>query len=187
MFKMPILLAIACSLLATTASGEQPELPAPPNGFEWQWCDEVRVGILKPAGWHFKRDTKNDTEAYFITKEKIEPEKGFFTGLILNVLSGVGKKTKGRASSYAKKFIREAMRDKEFVVKEIPQATLGPAKTIGCRITKDDSTVHYFLVSDDRYDKLYLFFFEAPSDAWEAEWKIGDENMKKLLIEFPEN
>jgi len=122
------------------------------------------------------------TQAYFITKNKFNPPEHFLTGLTINVFSGVGKKHGGTAFAQAMVLLRDVTRDKAVVILEIPPAHAGPAKTIGCRVAKLGSIVHYFLIADDQADKLYLFYFEAPEEEWEAEWKVGDEILKRLQI-----
>ena len=122
------------------------------------------------------------TQAYFITKDKFNPPEHFLTGLTINVFSGVGKKHGGTAFAQAVVLLRDVTRDKAVVILEIPPAHAGPAKTIGCRVAKLGSIVHYFLIADDQADKLYLFYFEAPEEEWEAAWKVGDEILKRLQI-----
>lgn len=121
------------------------------------------------------------TQAYFITKGKFNPQEAFLTGLTVNVFSGAGKKHGGTASDQAAAFVREETREKASVILEIPAASVGPAKSIGCRLTKLGSIVHYFLIADDHADRLYLFI-EAPKEEWEAEWKVGNEILKRLQI-----
>jgi hypothetical protein len=180
-------LAVLLTLATTALIAEQPELPTPPDGFDWQWCEDVKVGLLKPKGWHFQSEKKNDTRAYFITKEKIDPKTGFETGLSLNVIPGVGKKSGGSTSGYAIQFVRQAIRDRETVLEVFDPDKIGPARTVGCRIKKDGSVIHYFLVADNDRDMLYLFSFESPDKQWEIAWKTGEQMFKQLMIDFPED
>ena len=182
MARIAILFAVTCSLLLGAASGEPPTFPPAPAGFEWQWCEEGGVGILRPAKWQFRHMVIDGTQAYFITKDKFNPPEHFLTGLTINVFSGVGKKHGGTAFAQAVVLLRDVTRDNAVVILEIPPAHVGPAKTIGCRVAKLGSIVHYFLIADDQADKLYLFYFEAPEEEWEAEWKVGDEILKRLQI-----
>lgn len=69
---------IARSLLAA-------DLPAAPAGFTWQEIPELKAALLKPNGWFFKREKQKDTLAYFITKEDIDKNGQFQTGLSVNV------------------------------------------------------------------------------------------------------
>lgn len=186
MFRLTLHLSMLFSFLATTAYADKADLPSPPKGFEWQWCEDVSVGILKPQQWHFKTNMKNRTRGYFITKEKIEEAGEFSTGLSLNVIPSVGLKRGGLASDFAKAYVRTAIQDEESVLKIIPPKDVGPVKTFGCRIKKAGSVVHYFLIADDSRDILYLFMFESPEKEWNTAWKIGETILQKLYIDFPE-
>lgn len=182
MSRITFLVTATCSLLLGAASAEPPTFPPAPEGFDWQWCEEGGVGILRPAKWHFRNMVIDGTQSYFITKDKFTPPEHFLTGLTINVFSDVGKKHGGTAFAQAVVLLRDATRDRAVVILEIPPAHVGPAKTIGCRVAKLGSIVHYFLIADDQADKLYLFFFEAPKEDWEAEWKLGEEMLKRLQV-----
>lgn len=196
--RIAIRLFAVWMLVTSTALAEAPKLPEPPKGFTWQWCDDVSVGLLRPTGWHFKEHKKNETRAYFITEERIEIDStkenandkadkyGFDTGLTLNVIPNVGKKTGGRASDYAIKFVRGATRDRRTVLMVIPPRDIGPAMTHGCRIKKDGAIVHYFLIADDAQDKLYVFMFESLEKHWPEAWMTGEAILKKFYIDFPD-
>ncbi|KAA1257250.1 hypothetical protein LF1_53990 [Rubripirellula obstinata] len=177
---------IIVSLVATVAHAEKPNLPSPPTGFEWQWCEDVSVGILKPHQWHYKTARKNATRGYFITQENIEDTGGFNTGLSLNVIPGVGMKRGGTASEFAKLFIQEATKEKESVLLVIPPNQAGPAQTFGCRIKKDGSVIHNFLIADDANDVVYMFIYESPEQDWEEAWSKGQTMLRKLYIDLPE-
>lgn len=179
-------LTIALVMMASVANAEKPKLPAPPDGFEWQWCDEVRVGLLKPDGWHYHTHNKGATLGYFITKESIAEKGEFATGLTLNVIPDVGKKTGGQASDVAKSIVGRAIRDRESVLTVIPPGNAGPTQTFGCRVKRNGSIMHYFLIADNGADKLYLFYFESPEKEWDAAWKTGEQLLKKLVIDLPE-
>lgn len=177
---------VLCLLFTKAVVSEEPKLPKPPEGFAWQWCEEARVGLLCPKDWHFKSATKNETQGYFITKQEIRAEEKFETGLSVNVISKVSKKHGLAASDYANKFVREAIREKKNVLKVIAPGELGPAKTFGCRIKDGDSVIHYFLITDDKHDTLYLFLFESPANEWDQAWKSGEQMLKKIYVDFPD-
>lgn len=185
-FKSSLITTLICLVLQSFAIGDQPKLPSPPEGFTWQWSEEAKVAVLQPTNWHFKTDAKKETQGVFVTKEEIDPQKGFETGLTLNAIPNISKTAKMKASEYAKKFVAEATRDKSKVLEVLPQKKAGPAETCGCRIKKDGSVTHFFLIADDKNDKLYLFFFESPEKEWDEAWKLGEQMMKKLYIDFPE-
>src|SRR5438445_12096251 len=61
------------------------DVPPPPPGFTWQEIPELKAAFLKPNGWFFKREEQKGTLAYFITKEDIDKNGQFQTGLTINV------------------------------------------------------------------------------------------------------
>ncbi len=183
MLRYILHLPILISLVATTVHADEPDLPSPPTGFEWQWCEDVHVGILKPEQWHYKRI---ETRGYFITQQKIENASEISTGLSLYVIPSVGKKRGGLASDFAKSYVRAWIQDKDSVLQIIPPGNAGPAKTFGCRIKTDGSVFHYFLIADDSRDILYLFMYASPEKEWEMAWKTGETILRKLYIDFPE-
>lgn len=61
------------------------DVPPPPPGFTWQEIPELKAAFLKPNGWFFNREEQKGTLAYFITKENIETNGQFQTGLTVNV------------------------------------------------------------------------------------------------------
>ena len=61
------------------------DVPPPPPGFTWQEIPELKAAFLKPSGWFFKREEQKGTLAYFITKENIDKNGQFQTGLTVNV------------------------------------------------------------------------------------------------------
>src|SRR5689334_9576423 len=77
------LLSLIMLLFVATLSAL--DLPAPPPGFTWQEIPELKAALLKPNGWFYLREEAKGTLAYFITKEKIEKNGQFQTGLTVNV------------------------------------------------------------------------------------------------------
>jgi hypothetical protein len=110
-------LVLCCVALgATGLIAEQPKLPKPPSGFKWQWNDEVSGGFLRPNGWYVKSVKQEDTIGLFITKENIDKEGKFKTGLSINVIPRIQKKTGMRASEYVKQFLAESAEGKKVLL-----------------------------------------------------------------------
>ena len=82
--------------------------------------------------------------------------------------------------------MREILKSRTEVLQVIRPRTAGPATTVGCRVKRDDSIIHYFLIADDAGDRLFLFSFESPEEDWKTSWKTGETMLQKLLIDFPE-
>ncbi len=83
--KKLVMLTLFASLIVLSTSAI--DLPAAPTGFTWQEIPELKAAFLKPSGWFFKREEEKGTLAYFITKEDIDKNGQFQTGLSVNVVS----------------------------------------------------------------------------------------------------
>src|SRR5215471_19269896 len=92
-------------ILTTIVSlGAEAPLPPAPSGFSWQRLDTIKCAVLKPDGWFFKQTRKGQTDGFFITKEDIDKAGVFQTGLTLNCIRDVPKKTGKTPSEYAASF-----------------------------------------------------------------------------------
>jgi hypothetical protein len=156
------------------------ELPPPPPGFTWQEIPELKAAFLLPNGWFFKREENKGTLAYFLTKENIENNGQFQTGLTVNVF----RLKKDNAVEKGKSFIDQLATKKrgEKWAKDV-----GPFKEFGC-LTKDadpsgTSVVQTLMVANPKTNTLYLFIFESPEANWDSAWKIGKQIMDSLAID----
>ena len=167
---------------------EPPPLPSPPAGYTWEWSVEMNAGFLKPEGWHVLKETKNQTQALFITQEQIQREgqdKGFQTGLSVNRIPGAGQKCGGLASQFAATFVHDATKVKQNVLTLIAPQELAPSINMrGYRVQQDGAIIHTVLVCNDRVDLTYLVIFESSLDKWDAAWRIGEPIIRKMMILF---
>jgi hypothetical protein len=156
------------------------ELPKPPDGFIWQEIPELKAAFLKPNGWFFKQEMQKGTLAYFITKENLEQNGQFDTGLTINVF----KFKKDSAVDHGKVLIGN-MALKHHV--EMWSRTYGPFKEFGCELTDTDASgtirMHALTIANPKTNTLYLFIFESPIANADAAWKIGKQIMDTLAID----
>lgn len=185
----PLFVLVLALLLALPCFAQVPAAAVgaeAPVGFSWQADEATHVELLKPDGWFVRSETQGDTSAIFITREEIRPPEPFQTGLSLNVVHGVRQKTGVASSTYARTLLEQiatkherllefANDDNGFANAGLRVATASPAKVI-----------HYYAVSDDRRDLLFLFVFESPKEDWEAAWSIGEPMLKQIRIVLPE-
>src|SRR5690242_13134314 len=89
------------SLIFAISLRAEVSLPPAPSGCAWQRLPEIKGALLKPDGWFFKEIHKGQTDAFFITKENIEKSGTFRTGLTLNCVRNIPKKSGRLPSAYA--------------------------------------------------------------------------------------
>ena len=157
------------------------DLPTAPPGYAWQEIPEIKAAFLKPTGWHFKRESKKGTLAYFITKEDIDKVGRFDTGLTINVI----REMKGRSAvEYAKSFVDRLTRDKRG---EQWTRTSAPLVQFGCRYKASDARgtakILTLMVANQKTNTLYLFIFESPESDLDSASQTGEKIMDMLAID----
>lgn len=157
------------------------DLPTPAPGFTWQEIPDLKAAFLKPQGWFFKQEMQKGTLAYFITKENIDLNGQFDTGLTINVFRGLEK---GSAIKRGRAMVDQiAIKDHGKVWSQ----TAGPFQEFGCQVKDTDATgtvvMHVLAVVNPKTDTLYLFIFESPASEWDAAWKIGKQIIDTLAID----
>ena len=156
------------------------DVPPPPPGFTWQEIPELKAAFLKPNGWFFKREEQKGTLAYFITKENIDKNGQFQTGLTVNVFH----LKKDPAVERGKYMIDQLASTKHG---EKWTRDVGPFREFGC-LTKDtDSSgtvvMQTLTVANPKTNTLYMFIFESPESEWDAGWRTGKQIMDTLAID----
>jgi hypothetical protein len=156
------------------------DLPKPPSGFTWQEIPELKAAFLKPEGWFFKRETDKGTQAYFITKESINGNGRFDTGLTVNVF-----RLKNDSATERGKALIDKMASDHNV--ERWARTVGSFQEFGCLLKDTDASgtivILALTVANPKTNTLYLFIFESPESGWDAAWKIGKQVMDTLAID----
>lgn len=161
------------------------KLPDPPKGYSWEAFPAIKAAFLKPDGWFVIKGVQEDTYGLLISKEKIEENKYFKTGMTVNVIKGIDKKTKMSPYQYALAAKEEAKKSLTFT-KEWDK-DIGPFKSVGFLYTKKDNdetnTVHNVMIANEKTGTLYLVIFESPSAEWEETWKIAEPMLLKIFID----
>jgi tetratricopeptide (TPR) repeat protein len=167
----------------------QAALPAVPEGYSWERARAARAVFLRPKGWHFKSAEKQDTLAYFITKELIPPDAKlgtvqFETGISINVLRQVPQSTGRRPSEYARSYIEEVRKSPKHETVRTFQPRGGPLAGFGIEIREKAGDrplrMHHVLFANDSTGTLYLVIFETPAASWDKEWPIAEKVLKQL-------
>jgi len=162
------------------------DLPKPPDGFKRVMICDDKMSLLQPDGWYFKKvSDKPDVEGYFVTKEKIETNGIFETGLSLNIAKNVKKQTGKKPSEYAAHYLaKQARRGKEL---DVFSRELGPFQNIGGRFLVKDKQgeliLHFYIIANDTTGTIFIYMFESPKEKWDEAWKIGEVMFKNLHLD----
>ena len=178
---MKISIAFILTLLFSMSSYS--EIPTN-DEFSWSSSGPGESDFLKPKGWFLKKESKAGTYAIFITKENIDKEGVFQTGLTVNVLKGISKKTGNPASLYAHKFITiAAQKEKNKILVKPWLVESGPFKGYGIRVQDEVKILHYMLIANDKEDTLFLTIFEAKPKDWDKAWKYGEVILNNMKLD----
>ncbi len=172
-------------LLALSSMALALDLPAPPRGYSWQECPDVKGALLVPDGWHFRRLEAEGKVAYFITPEPFEPSRPFDVGLTFNVVQEVPQKVGKDPSGFARQLIGT-------ITSSYPKARtwetdLGSFRGYGViyQTSKEAAEVQLYkmVVTNDETGTAFLVSFEAPVAEWERRWATIEPVVKQLAID----
>jgi len=171
---------------SVSPAGEK-DLPPAPQGFFWKWCEAIKAGFLMPDGWFFKEEWQGETKAIFITKESIEKEVMFKTGLSVNVIQNAEKKTGIIPSAYAKNFIDNIQsKIQSWGLNSVGDGVYFKGYGVFSRSESRESgsIVQYTLImGNDIKGTLYIIIFESPEVSWDENWKTGNIIIDNLALE----
>ncbi|MCL2297973.1 MAG: hypothetical protein FWC38_01860 [Proteobacteria bacterium] len=168
-------------------SGAQEKMPPPPDGYSWERQAETKSAFLKPSGWFYKKTKQGEGWGYFITKENIDKEGRFFTGLSVFIIPKSFKKETSSIPSFIKSFFGELSQGAK-VVTPFFEKELGPFKGGGIVLRREDAKegayiVYTLLLINSQTGGVYNLIFEAPAKEWEKAWAIGEPMLKKFMID----
>jgi hypothetical protein len=171
----------ALSVILYTAiptSAQPADLPHAPKGFHWERAAEIKAAFLSSDGWFFRREKKESTYAYFVTRENIAEAGEFRVGLSVNDMPHLQGK---HAVEYARQFIAAYPRGKKLL--KTWDASMDPFQGGGCLVEDETTTMHTLIVGNPKTNTLYLFIFEAPTSEWPDAWRSGQKMMRLLRID----
>lgn len=173
----PLVLSVILLLTITSATNSAPQqaVPDPPEGFSWQVLEEIKAVELIPKGWFFKKESVKGTQAYFITKEDIDRDGKYETGLTIQAFRPPQPNT---AEELAAILIASYSKKQQLIKAwEIP-GQIFKGWGYQARIKADDGTVtrvHGVIVSNEQTKTFYLIIFESSEAKWAEALKIGEK------------
>lgn len=189
MFRISLVLLSALFVAGCVGTNApEPVMPAPPPGYSWQNLKQHKAYVLMPDSWHFKKHGSKKRCIYTFSKEDIDAEGSFETGLTYTVWLKLGTKPQGRVkpSGFARALLGQTNQVYKFEKCDIAQQ--GPFQAfryqyVDTRPGLKPIRIYNLLMANDRTGTLHMFVFEAPTAEWDAAWKTGESIMSKLGID----
>lgn len=174
-------------LLITQANASKQNENSAPEGFKWSQSGPKETNFLMPNNWFLKIENTESAYGIIISKEEIKNNKNFSTGLTVNVISNISKKSNLKATEYSKKFIvnfLELIKQYNGKLYKKPKVYQNGDFTIYQIVSKDDIAVMYhMLLANNKKDILYIILFEAPRQEWNKNWEIGKIIIDNMIID----
>lgn len=181
-------MAFTLSTASMNAQSAKDTSSKAPSGFTWKHFPEIKAAFLMPNGWYFKQDSGDGKNAYFITLEDIDKQGAFLTGLSVNTVPNISKRTGQWAKKYAWSLHQQIKKDTGVTIQEEWENPLPPFIVYGMRCEKkvNHSTtivMHQLVIANEKTDRLYIVLFESPKNFWDAAWRIGDVMMTQFVLD----
>jgi hypothetical protein len=165
----------------------QEKMPSPPDGYTWERQFETKSAFLRPNGWFYKKIRQGENWSYFITKENIDKEGRFLTGLSVFIQPKFFKKEASSIPGSIQSFFEELSQSGKVVIPFFKKEN-GPFVGGGIVIRKEDAKegayiVYTLLLINRQTGGMYNLIFEAPAKDWDKAWVIGEPMLKKFMID----
>ena len=170
-----LLLAMAglCSLAAMgpASAGEQ---PPPPAGFPLVSAANAAGTFLRPDGWSTKEETRDGTQAFFITKTPLADGARFDVGFTVNAFDHVSR-TGTAPSAWARAMVARLASGRQVIKSGVVKGNAVDMNLLDVVDTAGGPPVviHYRAMGDDAKDRAWLLIFEAPQSEWDANVAIA--------------
>jgi hypothetical protein len=159
-------------------------LPAEPlPEFERRDFGFARIDV--PRGWYVRHREGGGTRAVFITLESIEKHGRFQTGLSVNAIRDIPKKTSLSATAYAKGLIEKMAQTHQNrgIVEHSAGVLKGWASFFRSKSADGNMVVQYTIASgNDETGSAFVVTFESPEMEWHDTWKMGSRLVQSVSI-----
>jgi hypothetical protein len=183
------------------------DLLPPPQGFTWQHFEEVRIAILQPDGWYVHQVGDDKSFTGCVSKECIQTEGSFKTGLTLLVFRRVKDGLRERHPdgfdpdypvllTLHGRGYPDTLSDPQLV--QVLYCDPVVHKTQGSRLyrfqyrqlapSRPDLPWHgpiivqKSLIDFDQSSDVYEFTFESPARSWDESWQKGKPILTNLAF-----
>lgn len=184
---MGLFLALLCPVLPAGAQernpNDGPNLPNPPDGYVWRPLDYVLGHLPVPREWHWKVEQTAQSMNYFASKENIDVEGKFKTGMSIWVIR---LEKGGDPADFGRRWVGELLKHGTLI--DTSSNTTPPFRSFACRIRDTVTTDHVPVIiqntaiANTQTRTLYLIVFESPEPEWNDAWTIGRAMMAGLIL-----
>ena len=179
----PIVLLLA-AIVPIIAFGQT--APPAPDGYSWVKAKPMKGVFLLPKGWNFLEEKNGDTEACFITKEKISGTQGFQTGVSINLIKDLPGKMKMSPSKHAKLYVE--MISKKYGSIRTIDTVVGPFTHCAVEFLSTDESgksIHmwHIIMGNDKTGSAYVISAESPEKVWKENWPTIDKITSMLGVD----
>lgn len=160
--------------------------PPPPEGFSWDVVPEFGAALLVPEGWHSWRLDDPRMPGVFVTKEHMEGEVPYWTGLGLRVVPLPSASHPHKTPEEFASIWIGTMAASASDVFGVWEGRSGPFSVYSCRVRIDRMGVpvirHWAAVAVPSSETVYLLTFESPERQWEYAWPTGQMMLGMLAL-----
>ena len=158
-----------------------------PSGYSWQKFKDIKAKGVKPEGWSFHRKKIDGKIIYRIVKDKYE--RCFLTGLTINAVRNVTRKTQLNAPLYAAYYIYDYQKDSSKILNTW-NTEEGPFMKYGCEVIKNirqfksniDFRIKVTAIANKETDTLYVVIFGTPEKDWNHHTEIEKNLMAHIIL-----
>ena len=192
------LLLLSMVAFATAACSEVPPAGNPnptvlapggrqaPAGYSWKKAHCMYV--LIPDGWFYKEQEGHGTKAFFVSKESIEKEGKFKTGLTSNMITAITAKTGYAPSDYASRLFDSLKQTASYQDIQSTAPTANIAQLSGYFRTKHPASrnisVQYLTtLANNKTGTLYIVQFETREADWDSTLPVAKVLINNLVAD----
>jgi len=158
-----------------------------PDGYEWTFCSNIQLRLLKPKSWYKTEETAGSTEACFITKESFEGNGQFITGLSINMVKDVELTTGLAPLEYVFNFITQLNKiysGNGVIPIKNGEDFEGYSTLVTINKGSDSINSIYRALASRDSDNIYIYWYEGPEDEWDDSSLTGDMILDSILLEL---
>lgn len=160
----------ACQTAPGKHDGSKPDAP---SGMSWYKANNGVGEFLRPNGWYIKEQSQNFTNSLFISKENIDTNGRFLTGLTVNRYGDWSVSSKKTPSESAKEMAGKFASTGNVLLNRVMAGNGYVMYAV--RVASDNNgvktTAHYLVAGMDQQNVLYMMVAESPTAEWEANVK----------------